>query len=157
MRKQFTICFIRNASRVLLAMKKRGFGAGRWNGYGGKVHDGEDIKTAARRELQEEAGLTAQNLEPVGILEFRFKSEPKEILEAHIFNVGSFEGEPHETEEMKPRWFTVENIPYEQMWSADRHWLPLLLDGRKFRGRFFYLDEASDVIIEKHLEVIETL
>lgn len=34
---------------VLLGMKKRGFGAGKWNGFGGKVQPGETIEEAARR------------------------------------------------------------------------------------------------------------
>lgn len=34
---------------VLLGMKKRGFGAGKWNGFGGKVQPGETIEEAARQ------------------------------------------------------------------------------------------------------------
>ncbi len=34
---------------MLLGLKKRGFGAGKWNGFGGKVNPGEDIVDAALR------------------------------------------------------------------------------------------------------------
>jgi hypothetical protein len=44
-------------SSVLLGLKKRGFGAGKWNGFGGKVEQGESIRTAAIREMKEEAGI----------------------------------------------------------------------------------------------------
>jgi ADP-ribose pyrophosphatase YjhB (NUDIX family) len=36
-----TLCIIRDGDSVLLAEKKRGFGMGFWNGYGGKLEPGE--------------------------------------------------------------------------------------------------------------------
>lgn len=42
---------------VLLGLKKRGFGTGKWNGFGGKVEPGETIRQAAIREMKEEAGI----------------------------------------------------------------------------------------------------
>lgn len=47
--KVLTLALIRNQQRVLLGMKKRGFGQGLWNGFGGKVEEGETIKEAAKR------------------------------------------------------------------------------------------------------------
>ena len=47
--KLLTLAFVRDATRILLGYKKRGFGAGRWNGFGGKVHQGEGIPQAAIR------------------------------------------------------------------------------------------------------------
>ncbi len=49
-----------------------------------------------------------------------------------------FIGEPKETNEMTPRWFDISQIPYEQMWSDDAHWLPLLLADKTFRGKFHF-------------------
>ena len=42
---------------VLLGMKKRGFGVGKWNGFGGKVENGETVFDGAMRELQEECSI----------------------------------------------------------------------------------------------------
>jgi len=42
-----------NYSRILLGMKKRGLGIGKWNGFGGKLEPGESIEAAAARELHE--------------------------------------------------------------------------------------------------------
>ncbi len=47
--KLFTLLFVLRPGQVLLGMKKRGFGKGRWNGFGGKVHKGESIEEAAIR------------------------------------------------------------------------------------------------------------
>ena len=56
MKKILTLCVIYQHPRVLLGMKKRGFGKGRWNGFGGKVKEGETIEEATKRETLEEAG-----------------------------------------------------------------------------------------------------
>lgn len=47
--KLLTLVLVVQPGRVLLGMKKRGFGAGKWNGFGGKVQPGETIEDGARR------------------------------------------------------------------------------------------------------------
>jgi 8-oxo-dGTP diphosphatase/2-hydroxy-dATP diphosphatase len=123
-------------------MKKRGFGQGRWNGFGGKVIPGESIETAARREMTEEAGIFTKNMEKRGVLSFEFEGNP-EILEVHIFSISDLEGKPIETEEMKPKWFRLNEIPYEKMWPDDKFWLPILLNGKKFTGSFYFRDNDT--------------
>ena len=51
--KQATLCPLIKDDQILLAMKKRGFGVGKWNGVGGKVEKGEEIIDAAIREIKE--------------------------------------------------------------------------------------------------------
>lgn len=133
-------------------MKKRGFGAGRWNGFGGKLKDGETIEDGLRRESLEEAGIKLQEMTKAGIVDFEFEGDPK-ILEVHIFKCANFEGEPVETEEMKPEWFQVGKIPYDTMWPDDKFWLPMLLEGKKFKGKFVFDKEIN--IISHDLEVSE--
>jgi 8-oxo-dGTP diphosphatase/2-hydroxy-dATP diphosphatase len=142
MKKQLTLTIVYKDKKVLLGLKKRGFGVGRWNGFGGKIEDGETITEAAARELQEESGIVAHKLEKMGILDFEFENDPK-ILQVHIFCVTEFEQEPVETEEMKPQWFDTDKIPFDAMWSDDIHWMPYLLDGKKFEGKFLF-DRPSD-------------
>src|SRR3989338_578814 len=101
MKKQLTLCLVHQHPKILLGMKKRGFGAGRWNGFGGKLQEGEAIEEAAKRELMEEVGIEPLSMKKVGVIDFEFKNDPK-ILEVHIFKVLDFKGEPYETEEMKP-------------------------------------------------------
>lgn len=154
MKKLLTLCIVHQHPKILLGMKKRGFGAGRWNGFGGKVSEPETIEDAARRELREEVGVEVQNLNKVGIIDFEFKGNP-EILEVHIFKSDDFSGEPTESEEMKPQWFHVDEIPFKEMWPDDIHWMPLFLAGKKFKGRFLFGE--SDSILEQELREVEML
>ncbi len=143
-------------NKILLGYKKRGFGAGYWNGFGGKVEPGEDIESAAKRELLEEVGITAHTIEPAGILEFSFASDPKQ-LEVHVFHVTAYEGEPEETEEMRPNWFAVADIPFSEMWPDDMYWLPVLLAQKYFHGTFHFDKPATleymPIILTKELIV----
>ena len=135
-------------------MKKRGFGSGRWNGFGGKVEKDEKIEEAAKREIFEEAGIKVKELEKVGIIDFEFKGNP-EILEVHIFKGHDYSGEPTESEEMKPQWFQISSIPFQDMWSDDIYWLPLFLAGKKFKGYFLF--DESDTVIKHELSEVKSL
>lgn len=132
--KLVTVLFLRRGDEILLAMKKRGFGAGKWNGVGGKADPGEDEYQAAIRECQEEIGVTPHNPKLIGKIKFYDISEPTFGHHAHIFTATEWEGEPAETEEMRPEWFKITDIPYQQMWQGDEHWMPLVLQGTLFEG-----------------------
>src|SRR3989344_1651406 len=143
MKQILTLCIIHDGDRVLLGMKKRGFGAGRWNGFGGKLGQGESVESAALRELQEECGISANGLDKRGTITFHSQEEPDVLQEVHIFSSEKFEGEPLETEEMRPQWFDKNNIPYDTMWPDDRYWMPLLLAGKNFEGEFNFKDNNT--------------
>nr|XP_044602799.1 7,8-dihydro-8-oxoguanine triphosphatase isoform X1 [Equus asinus] len=129
----YTLVLVLEPQRVLLGMKKRGFGVGRWNGFGGKVQEGETIEDGAKRELQEESGLTVDALHKVGQIVFEFAGDP-ELMDVHIFRTDSVRGTPVESDEMRPQWFQLDQIPFEDMWPDDRYWFPLLLQKKKFHG-----------------------
>ncbi len=132
-------------------MKKCGHGKGKWNGFGGKVEKGETIENAAKREMREESGIKIKEMNKLGVLEFESKNNP-EILEVHIFYVEEFEGVPAESDEMKPKWFDVDEIPLDQMWPDDRYWLPLFLERKRFKGKFSF-DETDKIIDFSLLEL----
>jgi 8-oxo-dGTP diphosphatase / 2-hydroxy-dATP diphosphatase len=142
MKKQLTLCMVFKDEMVLLGMKKRGFGEGRWNGFGGKVGESETVETAAIRELKEEVNISPKEMEKAGLLEFSFENDPK-ILEVHIFRINDFIGRPEESEEMRPQWFKFDEVPFHQMWSDDEYWFPYLLDRKLFKGKFHF-DRPSD-------------
>lgn len=114
--------------KVLLGLKKRGIGTGKYYGFGGKVESDEQVEDAVMRELEEESGLVIVKtaLENKGFIEFL-----PQFSRAHLYVVKKWEGEPHETDEMKPEWFEIERIPYESMWRTDREWMPMLLAGKR--------------------------
>ena len=151
MKKVLTLCLVYQHPRVLLGMKKRGFGQGKWNGFGGKVEVGETIEQAARREVREEAGIEVGVLEKIGELDFVFKNDPQ-TLNVHIFKTNEYAGEPIETDEMKPQWFHVDEILFEFMWPDDRYWFPLFLSGKKFTGTFRF--DGYDTIVHHELNEI---
>ncbi|HEU4677664.1 MAG TPA: 8-oxo-dGTP diphosphatase [Candidatus Paceibacterota bacterium] len=134
MKKQLTLAYLIDADRICLALKKRGFGEGNWNGFGGKVEDGESIAEATVRELKEEStvGVSPDDLEPASVIEFHFKDGKH--LEVFSFFVRRWDGEPRETEEMRPAWFSFSEIPLDKMWADDEHWLPRALRGERLRG-----------------------
>jgi len=157
MKKILTLCMVIKDKKILLGMKKRGFGVGRWNGFGGKIEDGETIEQAAHRELEEEIGIKASEMTKVGIIDFSFENDPK-LLEVHIFKVTEYEGNPVESEEMKPEWFAFNDVPFYQMWSDDIFWFPYLLNDKLFKGHFLF-DRPSDAdysakIITKKLDEV---
>lgn len=145
-----TLIIPHQGRKVLLGMKKRGFGKGRWNGFGGKLEPGETIENSAKRELCEEAGIEAGKLEQLGIVDFEFQNNP-EISEVHIFKVHEFKGVPKESEEMAPKWFFVDEIPFKEMWGDDPYWLPIFLQGKKFRGYFLFA--PGDKVIEHRVKI----
>jgi len=142
MKKVSTLLIIHKDDKILLGMKKRGFGEGRWNGFGGKLQGDESIESAAIRETMEEANIQPLNMRKRAVFHFMFKGE-SDILEVHLFTSDDFKGEPIETEEMRPRWFHVNKIPFSLMWPDDAHWMPLLLQGKNFQGDFYFRDEKT--------------
>jgi 8-oxo-dGTP diphosphatase/2-hydroxy-dATP diphosphatase len=152
MKKVLNLCLIVEEGKILLGMKKRGFGAGRWNGFGGKVEEGETIEESAKREMMEESGIKIQDLEERGVIEFTFL-DTGNIMEVHIFRILCYAGEPKETEEMRPQWFEIIDIPFTQMWPDDMYWMPLFLKNKKFKGEIAFKDENT--IISHDLRVLE--
>lgn len=135
---------------VCLAMKKRGFGAGRWNGVGGKVEAGETVEESARRETLEEIGVKTGGLKQVAELDFSFLCKPEWNQKVTAYLAASWQGEPVESEEMRPQWFSVTDIPYGEMWPDDRFWLPKVLSGLVVKAEFSF--GPDDTILAQKIE-----
>ena len=146
--RDVTLCFLLKNEHVCLALKKRGFGEGKWNGVGGKVEKNESIENAAVREINEEIGVDVheENLEKVAVLDFTFEKKDKWAQRCHVFLISEWQKEPIESEEMKPEWFHKKEIPFEKMWVDDPLWLPHALENKKVEAAFHFSSDGSDIL-----------
>ena len=136
-----TLMFIVDGDQVLLIRKKRGFGMGKINGPGGKLDAGETELQCAVRETEEELGVLAVDAVKRGELWFQFEDGMK--MHVAVFHTTRHERNPVETEEAIPLWTPIENIPFDEMWADDRHWLHRMLTGQEsFMGRFMFDGDA---------------
>ncbi|KTW26312.1 hypothetical protein T552_02798 [Pneumocystis carinii B80] len=166
--KQYTLVIPYDAknTHVLLGLKKRGFGVGKWNGFGGKVMENESINACAARELKEECGIEDAVLEKMAILLLKWERSAC-ITEIHVYKATQFLDEPIESEEMIPQWFSVDPsahnpIPYDHMWEEARIWYPEFHRGRKFVFNVLFkgdidISDNSPLIIHYHLTPVENI
>ncbi len=145
--RQVTLCLLLTEDKILLAMKKRGFGEGKWNGVGGKVQNGESIEEAALREMEEEISVRAKSrqLDKIGSIKFFFEKKPDWNQEMHVFIIREWEGEPQESEEMMPQWFGHQEIPFKDMWVDDQYWMPRALSGERFEAEFYFKEDGDEL------------
>lgn len=151
-----TLLFLVKDDQILLAMKKRGFGEGNWNGVGGKLDPGESVEEALIRECQEEIGVTPTSYRQVAELDFYGGSvaEPWQMY-VYAYLCYSWQGTPTESEEMAPQWFNQSAIPYQQMWKDDIYWLPQVLHNKLLKGHFTF-DEQNNIASHK-VAIVESL
>lgn len=146
-----TVCFILDGSppaSILLGLKKRGFGEGKFNGLGGKVLPEETPLRTIIREVREESGLTisADSLRPMGWIDFFFPSRREYEQHVHVFLAVTWAGDLRETDEMAPAWFPIDEIPHNQMWADDALWLPLVLAGKRIEAEFTFADDNETIV-----------
>lgn len=148
-----TVCYIVEDGKVLLIRKKRGIGAGKINGPGGKVDPGETMEASAIRETQEETGITPHGLELRGMLHFDFEGGAP--LECGVYLASGWSGTLTETPEAIPFWHRVDQLPFDEMWADDREWMPLLFSGRKFRAsaRIGQGESVHETVVEEVSEL----
>ncbi len=116
---------------VLLGEKLTGIGVGKFVGAGGKVEAGEDVRAAAVREVAEELGVVIDedDLEPISLITYPFVDRDEWSQRSHGFLIRRWSGEPAASEELAPRWFPADDIPFDRMWADARTWLPRALAG----------------------------
>jgi 8-oxo-dGTP pyrophosphatase MutT (NUDIX family) len=140
--------------KICLAMKKKGFGINRWNGSGGKVEKGEKIDFATKREAKEEIGVEIVEMNKVAELSFYFPHNPDWDQKVHVYFSENWNGDPSESEELRPEWFYLHELPYDFMWPDDKFWLPHVLEDTLIRASFIFGD--GDIIKEKDIRIIES-
>ncbi|MBF0276206.1 MAG: 8-oxo-dGTP diphosphatase [SAR324 cluster bacterium] len=129
------VFIVRNA-KILMIHRKMGMGVGKISGPGGRIEKGETPIECAVREVQEEICVTPKGIQQLGELRFQFVDGYS--LHGYAFLASDCEGVPQETEEADPFWVSVHEIPYEKMWADDHLWMPMMLEGKSFSGRFLF-------------------
>lgn len=157
--REATLCLLVRGDpvrEVCLGHKKSGFGAGKCTGFGGKVEAGESPARAAVRELAEEIGVSVRerDLRKVGDLTFLFPFRTAWSQRVQVYLVASWQGEPRESVEMRPEWYTVDGLPFDRTWQDGRHWLPPILAGHRVQATYTFAadNETIEQIIEEPWE-----
>lgn len=153
--KEFTLVVVTASPRhILLGVKNRGFGEGMYNCFGGKFHHpDESPEECATRELLEETNISVTPMtmrnSKVGTLRYTFEGDPVEMV-MHLYRIHMPQKDCPEysnvrgCEEITPEWVDDWlDIPLDQMFADDSHWLvPLLLSSTdrplEIHGRFHY-------------------
>ena len=147
---QTTLLFVIKNNRILLAQKKRGFGVGKYNGVGGKLEPGETVEQAMIRETQEEITITPTQYQKCGVVKFdTYRKDERTMVVTHVYTANDYIGEPQETEEMKPDWFDITKIPFDQMYPTDQLWLPIILENRGYFEAEFKFDIDGNLLDHK--------
>lgn len=137
-----TLCYPIVDREMLLIRKQRGLGAGKIVGPGGTIEAGETPRECVIREVREEVGVEVSPRK-VGELDFRMGGEPETF--AHVYRADAVEGEPRASPEAEPVWHPLDDLPFGEMWPADRRWLTHLLEGEYFEV-IVGMDDAGEEI-----------
>jgi 8-oxo-dGTP diphosphatase len=143
-----TLVFVLRDGELLLIRKKRGLGAGKINGPGGRLEQGEMPLAGAIREVREEVCATPLGVVAAGRARFQFTDGY--ATDVYVFRASALDGAPAPTPEADPFWVPLAQIPYAEMWEDDALWLPHLLAGREFSGRFLF---DGDRLLDWSLEL----
>jgi ADP-ribose pyrophosphatase YjhB (NUDIX family) len=103
----------RDDGKVLLCRRLKAPEAGFWNIVGGKVDHMESSADAARREAEEETGLSIHAVEFLCLAEERIPADDQHWLSI-IYVTRAFAGEPRLTEPDKLSdlgWFDLDQLP----------------------------------------------
>lgn len=139
-----TLAVIPQGGKVLLGEKKKGkIGIGVLSGPGGVLEPGETFRGCLIRETREELEieLDPASLELVGVIDFYHADRVD--FRVVIYRARILRGELHETADMIPDWYTLNDETFARTYEADRYWLPIAAArGEKFRANVYYRERA---------------
>ena len=138
--KLATLCYVRDADKTLMLhriKKPNDMHAGKWNGLGGKLEQGETPEECAIREVEEESGL--HMIDPIlrGFLTFpQFSNE--EDWYVFVFVANRYRGHLIDSAEGELAWIDNEQLLELNLWEGDRLFIPWLDQPKFFSAKFEY-------------------
>lgn len=154
--KEYTLAFFFKDGKIILSKKMRKIGAGKWNGYGGRIEEQQDKITNLLDEVKDECGviLDKEKCKELGVAYFYFDDKSFNDLKVYVFRIDEFDGYPKETEEMgEPKEFDLDKIPYEEMMLGDDEFLHFVLENKKFEGEIHFLENGEKMVSAKFKEI----
>ena len=144
--KLATLCYVKNGNEILLLhrnKKENDIHAGKYNGLGGKFEPGETPEACARREILEESGLIAEELDLRGFITFPNFARGEDWY-VFVFMINRFSGELIDSPEGTLEWVEMSDIPKQNFWEGDYIFLPWLFRPERFSACFDY--EAGKLV-----------
>ena len=140
-----TVCFLVKDNQVLLCLKKKeSFGHGYLVGPGGKIEVGETSEQCVVRETREEIKVAPKYPEKSGTIIFNYSHDGiPEIQEVDFYIAKEWEGDPVETDEMKPEWFDIDKVPYDRMLPTNQKFIEPMLHGKKVNGAVIFDEDFN--------------
>ena len=138
---QTTLCYLEQDGCYLMLhriKKKKDVNHDKWIGVGGKFEPGETALACALREVQEETGLTMQNQQYRGIVDFYCAPWPAERM--HLYTCTEFTGTMTDCNEGTLEWVPKEAVQDLPIWPGDKLFFKLLAED----APFFHLELTYD-------------
>lgn len=144
-----TVVYPIKGYKITLGIKQRKIGAGLYNGWGGKVEEGETIRQNICNEFEQEtkgAKLYPEKIHPVALVHFFFADNDTDIpdFDVTFYIADEFVGIIQDTDEMKSaKPFSFDMVPYEKMLPADKEIISKILNGETFFGRVYFNEDKT--------------
>jgi 8-oxo-dGTP diphosphatase len=135
-----TLGYIRKDGKTLMlhrVKKEHDMHAGKWNGLGGKLEEGETPEECIIREIKEECGLTIHDPVLKGIITFPTPIN-NDSWYVFLFLITEFEGELIESNEGDLAWVDSDKLFDLNLWAGDKIFIQWLDQKGFFSGKFRY-------------------
>ena len=151
--KKTTLWIMIEKGKIFLWEKKRGFAKWVLNWVWGKLEWSESIEECMIREAKEEIGIDIklEDMDCIWILHFYFENNKGWNQSVYLYRIHKYSWKIIESDEIKPLWFDLDNLPYDKMWKDDIYWLPRILNWEQYVEYKFWFDKDNWELIKHEL------